>query len=377
MKIFFYIVVFIAIFKPFMFNFWDFIDIIINVIRVLLFVFFSYKMAILLSKQNKISAITLIVIVMHLVILYSTLRNNGNIYRFFVEMLSSVPLLMFFELYGNDIERIFKIWVPVILILLIINLVTIFQGGIHSDFLTIYFLGSKNSFERVFAVFFLIIYINSLYSNDGGKYDKLCYIIMLISIVLTQSTTLIIELLTFIILWIFKNYSLISKKLTYYKLLLIYAIANILLLFNTYGDLIGNFLDDNLSKGSDSFLARVRMWEAGLIIFLDNPLFGVGKLDEAGWEDKVSVIDYHMQLHNQIIEYLVTGGIVLTGLLIYMFINTAKKLLYISDFKIYFILMISCFIMNIATLSEGTYSGEYFFPFMLTSLFYQKYKYEY
>ena len=31
MKNFFYIVVFIAIFKPFMFNFWDFIDIIINI----------------------------------------------------------------------------------------------------------------------------------------------------------------------------------------------------------------------------------------------------------------------------------------------------------------------------------------------------------
>ena len=376
MKQFFYIIVFIAIFKPLIFNYWDLVDNITNIIRVVLFVLFSYKLAARFMNQKKISTITIVIIAMQLVIFYSTLRNNGYIYRCIVEMLSPVPLVMFFELYGNDIERIFKIWGRVIIIFLIVNLFTIVQGGIQTDFLTIYFLGSKNTYEKVFAVYFLIIYFNSWFDKTEKRYDTICYFLMIVATILTQSTTLIIEILTFIILWAFKNNSLISRKLTYYKLLIIYTIANVILLIDSYGDLIGNFLDNNLSKGSDSFLARVRMWGAGVILFQENPIFGVGKLDEDGWEEKVSVIEYHMQLHNQIIEYLATGGIVLTGLLVYMFLNTAKKLKYIPEFKVYFILMVSCFIMNVATLSEGTYSGEYFFPFMLTSMFYQKYKYE-
>lgn len=360
----FYSVVFFTFFRPFMFNYWNYLDLATNLLLIVIFFFLVTKRIITVNK--KIDITTKLIIAMHFIILIPTIIGYGNLYRWAVTMIPPVGVALFIELYRKDLRRIISVWFRITVIFLIINLITIMTGGIENeDWLTDYFLGSKDLFNTVFANLLTIVYLEWEFCKTKKNQIKLCLIIMFISIILTKSTTMLVELVLFAVLLLFKNFRIVKKLFTSWSALVIYAVANFLLLNATLWPYYWEFLDKYLEKGSGSMAARSRMWYAGLNIFSENPLFGVGKMTEDIWLNKVATIGFHNQLHNQVVEYLCTGGLLLLVAYIIFLIVVGNQINKIRSTDIGFVCMIIYFVLIIASLSTGIYSADYYFPFLL------------
>lgn len=352
--------------KPMMFNYWETVDDIVNVIKIGLFALFLCSWLAKCFGKRNYSQGTIIVILMHLTILVSTVMHHGNLYRWAVEMLSPVSIALFLDLYIDDFRSIIRIWSKFIIIFLIINVITLITGGYQNDdWLIDYFLGSKNTFAAVFSMYIVILYLQYFFERHFYKKMIFCIGLMLIAIVVTLSTTMVISAVVFSSMWFLKNNSLFRKFIQYKYLLPIYLLLNVVMLSPDYWDLYINYLDANLEKGSSSFLPRLYMWEGGLKIFMENPILGIGKMTEDIWVNHIEYAGFHFQLHNQIVEYMATGGIILISLLLLLytkvaicFKNTQK-----NDFA--YILTIVCFTVNVSTLSEGKYGGDFLIVFLL------------
>jgi len=108
------------------------------------------------------------------------------------------------------------------------------------------------------------------------------------------------------------------------------------------------------------------MWERGLQLFCENPIWGVGKLTENQWSQFIHVIGYKTQLHNQFVEYLTTGGIVLFILLLCFYVCIGNKMYLVHNTSLSYMLCIVCYSVAMAGLMEGRYNAEYYLPFFLT-----------
>lgn len=185
----------------------------------------------------------------------------------------------------------------------------------------------------------------------------------------TRSSTMLLEFSIFIILLLCKNNRIIRWVIDYRILLLSFIVLNLLLIvyaLNNDLDVITDYLDYDTDKGSGSFLTRIKMWIASIDIIKANPIFGIGRMAENTWIAYVGVGDYKTQLHNQIVEYLVSGGIVLLTILIAVYVLAAHNLHKYRRNSIVVIITLICFSLNIANIMEAYYNALFYFPFLMT-----------
>jgi len=365
-----YILVFISLFRPYIVNHWDIIDFLTNALRIFVFLFLLTNWIIRCLKGYRPRVITLLMIGMQLSILFSTIINHGNYYRWLLEMLSPISLVFFLEQYVasiSDLRNLINNWFYIIVTFLTLNIISILLGGYkNEDWLTDYFLGSKDTFNMVFALYAVIIYIQLILFPNSKNLVIYCFVNILISILLTMSTTMFVEMIMVSGLWTFRKVSLVNKLLDYRLILLFYLISGIVLLLPEFHELFFGFLDNNLDKGSGSVQARVTMWESGFLIFLQHSIWGIGKMTEAMWNMNVIRIPFHYQLHNQFIEYLATGGFVLFSIYFLILIFSGRNLMKYRKTSLGFFMMIIYFTLLIASLMTGVYSSEFYFVFVLS-----------
>lgn len=274
---------------------------------------------------------------------------------------------MIFELYNQDLKEIIRIIWGLFKIYIIFNFISIILGGWKTEnWLTVYFLGSKNHFTIIFPVIILIGYLFTQLYPARKKELWIAEIAILCSILLTQSKTMIVELAVMAILWFAVGNERLERLLNYKFFVICFAVFNTLLLIpgrvTTY---VNSYLDTKTSFGNMSFLARQRMWEKGLILIKERPILGWGKFKEEQWQNIVSVIEYKTQLHNQIIDMWVTGGVLLIGMFITLLLISGKNLMKYKENKSAYLISITCFMMLIAAISNAWYAAEFYFPFIL------------
>lgn len=369
----FYMIVFIALFKPFMLNYWPLLDNTFNIIKVLLFIFFTTVVLVRKIKGKFVlHRMSVLVILMHTTILVSTIHNHGNYYRWLIEMLGPVSIVLFLELYHKSITNIITTWFRLILFFLSINLLTILTGGIeNADWLTDYFLGSKDLFTTVFPFYVFVIYLYGLFNHSYCKnlLVSYCLLNMVLSILLTRSTTMLIQLIVFSFLWLFKDNGRIKKISNYWIFLIVYIVGNVVLLSPQFWSQIWSFFDVAIEKGSGTLVARTRMWIAGLNIFWNNKMLGIGKITEDVFLKNVENMTFHFQLHNQIVEYLATGGLALLLIYSLILIISGININKIKETRFGYISMLICFSLMLASLTSGIYSAEFYFPFVMSAYF--------
>ncbi len=365
----FYSVAFLCLFKPMMFNYWEFLDLFVNLLSVLLFLLLSLK---LLRKwrYRTIHSITYLILFLHFIVFVSTILHHGNLRLCCNGLISSGSLAMFIEIYSGDLKKIIKTWFPLVELFLCINIISIFLGGKGSDdWLIDYFLGSKNLFQVVFASYFVIAYLYGFYFPKRRIHVNFCYVLMFAAVIITKSLTMLIELFIFIILLIYRKINLFRKFLEYRYLLIVFLCVFsllIILVINANVDGILNVFEGT-EKGSNTLNERIKIWGVGINIIIENPIMGVGKLTPDGWESNIGIIDFKTQLHNQIIEYLATGGIILLAVLLSIYILTAKRIHDYNRFTIAQVLSLVCFSLNVTNLTEAYYNGLFYFPFIISS----------
>ena len=366
----FYILVFISVFKPAIFNYWDFVDLLANGFSILFFLLFLSLFLLKFIKKREVNKMTILIMLLHIIVFLSTYFHQGNIKHWGMALVSSGTLAFFLELYAEDIKNIIINWFPVVELFLLFNIISIFTGGIENDdWLTDYFLGSKNTFEVVFASYLVVIYLYGKSENSNIIHLMVCYSLMIIAIMMTRSSTMLIEFGVFVILLFIKEIPLIRRLVEYRYLLSIFIVSNfalILYALNTDLDIIVDYLEYETDKGSSSLGVRLEMWIAGMDIIINNPLFGIGRMSEDMWILLVNVGDYKTQLHNQIIEYLVSGGIILLIVLFSIYYLAAYNLHKYGREGVVILLTLVCFSLNIANMMEAYYNALFYFPFLLT-----------
>lgn len=358
---------FLAFFKPFGFNQLGILDSFANIIKILIFIFLLLKFAVKILNHHKIKNITFVIMSISAWILLSNILNHADLRLGIPDVISCVGVCLIFELYFQDLKEIIRIIWVLFKIYIFCNFISIIVGGWKTEnWLTVYFLGSKNHFTIIFPVIILIGYLfTQLYHAPKREY-WIVGIVILCSILLTQSKTMIVELAVMAILWFAVGNKRLERMLNYKFFLICYAVFNMLLLISgqatTY---INSYLDTKTSFGSMSFLARQRMWKKAILLIKERPLLGWGKFNEERWQNIVGVIEYKTQLHNQIIDMWVIGGLLLVGMYISLLLISGKNLIKYKDEKSAYLISITCFMMLIASLSNAWYAAEFYFPFIL------------
>lgn len=365
----FYALFFIICLKPVGINYFKIIDYCVNLLKVIIFLYYIlYYLINVFKGRFKRFSCTNILMLLYGAVLLPTVINHGAFFQRIMEMASTIMLSIFLEKNKCQVKSILESWFWVIAGYMPINLLSIALGAIaFEESMAIYFLGSKNTWGSLLSVYCFIIYYYSQTGKTNRIIADIVFGLIIINVMVTGSTTAIIELIIIVGFWIFKKLKLIRKVSNYWVLIIVYGISNAILFSSAWWGKIIYYMDAYFSKGAFSFTARVRMWQAGFKVFLSHPFIGVGKLTESVWKNNILGVGYHTQLHNQIIEYLATGGLLLISIYIVFLIRTGKNIQKFNMNKIAYALNITIFVQNVGVLTEAKYFAEFYLLFVLSS----------
>ena len=302
------------------------------------------------------------VLAMVIVILISTLYNHGNIYR---ALSCAIPMLgtaFFLDKNITDYRHIIYNFHVMAIIFLILNVLSIFIIGGGGEELTVYFLGSKNGLTIIIPLYLLIhlSYI-AIYRKDKSYFF---YFLVGITIMLTKSTTMLVEIVTFFCLYCLVKEKKLKKIFNYWFFWIVYIIGNIGAFFLLYLDSLSGLIENNLEKGTDTMKIRIYMWTNALEVWKEHFWLGIGKYSESQFYHYfVDIENYKAQIHNQIFEFVTLGGVILLVLYFMFCILIGRKLSSIGNTNLGYAATISCFLAYISVITSAIYGAEFFFIF--------------
>lgn len=212
-----------------------------------------------------------------------------------------------------------------------------------------WFLGFKN----VHIVFYLpAILISLVYSELYGckRRRNLLIFIVIFCTILCQSSTSIIGI-SILLLLLLLNRLFYKKKIFEFKnLILIICALFLLVIIFRLQDLFSYLFVDLLGKDL-TFSNRTLLWDTTMIAISKKMLCGYG------WQ---AITKRHLMYnsetiissHNQILEYLYIGGIILLGIYIYIIYRINKETNNNHNEKIVKYISISFFVLQIIYLTE-------------------------
>ncbi len=348
--------------KPFIFNNFQILDIIFNVLKLIMFMWVSLQWIKNINKLKRMEY-PIIVISMASVILLSTILHRGDIVGAFSAFITMVGMTMFIQQFVGDFLSVIKSLEYLVELYGILNLISILIIGEHTYELTVYFLGSKNNFAALLPMFILVAMLFVMAYPAKKRRINIVFVSLFLGIVLTKSATALLELAVFFVLWRIKNKKRIRKVIDYWTFFGIYIIGNMLLLSDNFMNMFFMFLNRYLDKGATSMKVRFFFWKRALEIFNDHKILGIGKYTVDQWSKYWSGFEFKAQLHNNVVEFLIIGGIVLFTLYLIQCIYIGTSVRKERHNDIAYVVIISCFLMYMATLTSAYYESQFYLIF--------------
>lgn len=355
----FYFMVFFFLMKPYIFNELPIFDLLVNSGKLVLFLFLLYKWAFNKRKSN----LTYIAIAFCGVIIFSTIINQGSIYRAISPSIPMLGIFFFMDVYLFDFRRIIYSFEKIAEAFLYLNLLSILLMGNSNDELKVYFLGSKNGLTIIIPLYIILNMIYTSFFTSSKIRECMFYGVILISILLTKSTTMLIEIFLFFSLMFFRRVNKFLPFINYWFYYVIYLISNFLLTF--FFAFFSEYMN-YLEKGSDTMSIRLRLWVNSITIWLNNFWIGVGKYTEKQyWYWFPDCGDYKTQLHNNIFEFAFLGGFCLLFLYIVFSIMVGRQIVKYNNLRLGYAITVSCFMAYISVITSAIYNAEFFLIFLL------------
>jgi len=182
----------------------------------------------------------------------------------------------------------------------------------------------------------------------------------------------------FFILLIF--YVFINKNIINYKLIPFFYIASfspvvlLPLMIKVFKAIIGIYSQNSI-RDVLTFSGRVYIWDKALILFEDNPLFGYG-LYRAG-NERIHIWGINEYCHNEIMEILIDGGIILLILVLFLIIVSVKKMSLRKENPVCSVITIAFIVYSVDCLFEAPIFIYTQVFFMLITVAYHIEKYTY
>lgn len=279
----------------------------------------------------------------------------------------------------NPIQNISKI-LPILLVFIYTSLIAIFLNptwaySSYSDSwigIPIRLYGTSNHPNGLGYIALSYLILARLVSKKS-LWFYINIIVAIITIILTQSKTIWLALIIWLILeWIIKNVSthrLITSRMLISAILLFFFITLYLLLFKQ--DLLEHIFGSNIS-----LTGRTYVWEITLKTWLKHPIFGYGpNLWNINFRQKYALF-WAGQAHNQFMQTLGESGLIGVGaLLFYLFtiIKLSSKLNNVTNFAslgIVITILIRSFFetpLNNTNIDEGFFIHAIFFVILINS----------
>mgnify|MGYP004517064633 CR=1 FL=1 len=282
-------------------------------------------------------------------------------------------LSLMFEVKNNDI-RFIEALLFCFEIVIYINFITmiIWPNGLYTTGNEEVGIATGNwflGFKNVMIAYFLPAYITSyLYKNISGKKirNNILVMVICISAILSKSSTSIVGIIT---LCIFSNCKFFNRKGNIFNIknyIIIYIIIFILIVIFRTQNMFSFLIVDILHKDL-TFTNRTVLWDITLDKIKQSPILGYGCQN-----NNIRHFMYNSETiitaHNQFLEFIYTGGIIMFGIYIMMIFKFGKKLKGFYDDKNIQIISLGFLIFQIINLTE-----VYFNPLIYLVLIYLAY----
>lgn len=362
----FFILLFI-LFKPEgLVNYGTFNDM-LNLFRIIISLFI-FVVSLKNVKMINNDFIILLGCIQILLIITTFLQNENlfSIVKTSILILSSVLLINIINLSSHK-NKYYKYMGITFAIFIIINLVTLSTDifGYDSNGNVMHFLGIDNQILINLIVFLIFIfYYDYLSFKKLSFISIISYFCTLLTVFITWSASALLGFFVFslgVLLFIFKiKY---NNKFFWLLLVLYISIYFLIIIFrfqNYFSFIIEDILHKNLT-----FSGRIYIWDAAFNAISKKPIFGYGET----YIPVVYALNYHLGPHNQILQFLIQGGIVSLLLNFILFIKVGLKLNKKEKNSFFWLLLFSLGGIFISMLMESY--DQIFLYYMLLYFIYQ------
>ena len=274
-------------------------------------------------------------------ILFLSIENNGmgQAYDLLYANFGSILIFLFVQYYSYNDKKIMNIldtWKYLILILVLIDLLTLFlyPNGLYSSVWDSnnWFLGYKTSRVLYSLPMCAMFFYTSIRRNRKISFQ--CWIVLLISAwdaFLSQATSASVALVVCGLFVLLINNNVFTKFLNWILNIkvwyIIYFVLVFLIVVSQSTGLL-SFLADLLGKDA-TFTGRTLIWLSCIDSIISSRGLGIGYLSSEGYSDLTNWVR-GTNAHNHILGLLVTGGVAAFFIYYYMIYRTTKKS-YIQD----------------------------------------------
>lgn len=338
--------------------------------------YYIYRIVVVISifllfliKKKQLNKFSLLWVFFEIWIIIMTILNKGNIIYAFFQGLSIISIAILFQMYIDQIGSLLKNIYRVLSFFVLINFFTIifFPNGMYTTGVTNlatenWFLGFKNEQTPYFLTLVGIMLILS----EVEKYNKkkiLMLIVVILSAIIIKSSTLIVGLFILLILALFpfirRNYQLFNISSYIVTSLFLFIAIPIFRLQNIFSYIIINMLNKDVN-----FTNRTVIWDTTLNYIKFKPISGFGEQIP-----KIRNLMYNsfsvVSSHNQIMEYLYTGGILLIIIYLFILFTIAKELYPLKSNNIIIISSSLFFALQVVFLTEVFTSAAVFMIYFI------------
>lgn len=297
----------------------------------------------IINNRKHISKFSILAAVYFIYTVANTLIQGGGDIHTLISSMKIVLFIMAIDVHfqKDDAYETISVLFWIISIFSLINFVTVvlFPDGMYQVVVdwnewgstsssAYWILGYKNSHAFWYLLLELLAalrwYCRPSANNRYVAYG--CALVSVLASILVKSSTATIACLTgaigiFGLVW-FRNRTLFKRNWNGYWVLIGNFAVNILLITGMTG-----FLSPIVQTlfGKDlTFSNRTRAWAAALLSFLKKPIFGTGILTSEQAIETLGSLSY-MQAHNEWLQCLWQGGIVLFIILLLILFSIAKE----------------------------------------------------
>lgn len=318
---------------------WFYLDVLFKVLKCISFFIIAF---LAIYELKKPTTIFLIVAVYEIGIILASLINQNITVSLVVVAATVLGACILTDFYMQRCSRInfIKTIIVILGIFIIINFFSmlLYPEGIYINargWSNNYFLGYKNSAIYVYLLFMLVVGISCHIKKKklDIKYYLICLFILFLTI-MSRSTTAIITMSMLVIAIVVFQHKKIPKIINVGSMYLTSVIISICIIAFHVQDQFNEIFELLFQKNS-TFTGRTMIWNAGMIKILEHPLCGNGNISF----DNITSAWVVTQIHNQFMDVMLMGGIILFFIFTLIFFVVSKRILLIKNTSLYNILL--------------------------------------
>lgn len=304
-------------------NSFAFMGDVIDLLAIVLMV--SYGVFVIVTNKMP-TLITWLLLVLQLWLLIVTFNEKELFIKTAVgDLTRVVAVCLMIEYYRRNLNNLvsaFESYYYIVVAINFLTLIVFYPNGILTriDGTPLYFLGYRNAFA---LWFFPAIMFSLLRYEKNKKCFYIVFSMCFFSMFIEKSASTIVALIVGIVFFIIiKNANLQRNKIICFFEVLSYLLLNVFIFsINKISELpIIKYVVEDLLGRKLTFTGRTTLWEIAFNMISENPVngYGIGA--------NVFVKESFWHAHNQILEYLIEGGIIALGIFFGVLVLLCKRI---------------------------------------------------